>query len=134
MIDELSEERNRLERELNQATNQIASLENHIEALRVKLDAESQISTVRYQPDNPDLIMGLVQELRTPMTSISGYIDLLLGESAGILGEMQRKFLQRVSANVTRLAAMLDDLVRITALDTGQFTLMPEPIDILAVI
>jgi signal transduction histidine kinase len=68
------------------------------------------------------------------MTSISGYIDLLLGESAGILGEMQRKFLQRVSANVTRLAAMLDDLVRITALDTGQFSLTPEPIDILAVI
>ena len=78
--------------------------------------------------------MGLVQELRTPMTSITGYVDLLVGESAGILGEMQRKFLQRVSANVSRLAAMLDDLVHITALDTGQFTLTPQPIDMLMLV
>ena len=68
------------------------------------------------------------------MTSISGYVDLLLGESAGILGEMQRKFLQRVSANVTRLASMLDDLRQVTALDTGQFVLTHEPIDVVALI
>jgi signal transduction histidine kinase len=76
----------------------------------------------------------MVQELRTPMTSITGYIDLLLGESAGILGEMQRKFLQRVSVNVGRLTGMLDDLVQITQLDTGQFELEPEHVDVVAMI
>ena len=29
--------------------------------------------------------MSMVQELRTPMTSIVGYVDLLVSESAGIL-------------------------------------------------
>jgi signal transduction histidine kinase len=76
----------------------------------------------------------MVQELRTPMTSIVGYVDLLLSESVGILGEMQRKFLQRVSTNVSRLTTMLDDLTRITALDTGQFVLVAEPVDVIALI
>src|SRR5262249_54269922 len=73
-------------------------------------------------------------ELRTPLTSIVGYIDLLLDESAGILGEMQRKFLQRVAANVTRLTFMLEDLTRVTALDNSRFTLMPEPVNVLGLI
>jgi signal transduction histidine kinase len=76
----------------------------------------------------------MVQELRTPLTSIVGYIDLLLDESAGILGEMQRKFLQRVAANVTRLTFMLEDLTRVTALDNSKFTLIPEPVDVVGLI
>jgi len=68
------------------------------------------------------------------MTSIVGYVELLLNESAGILGEMQRKFLQRVSANVTRLTSMMEDLTRITTLDAGRFTLVPERVDVVSVI
>jgi signal transduction histidine kinase len=82
----------------------------------------------------PDLLVGLVQELRTPMTSIVGYIDLLLGESAGILGEMQRKFLQRVSANVGRLDKMIDSLISVARLDTGNYHLDPMPIDIVSLV
>lgn len=131
MVEELSAQRSQLERELNQARTSLASLQDKLEMLQVKMDVEQpKDMQVKYQPDNPDLIMGLVQELRTPMTSISGYVDLLLGESPGILGEAQRKFLQRVSANVARLAIMLDDLIQITQLDTGKFTLEPAPVDV----
>jgi signal transduction histidine kinase len=84
--------------------------------------------------ENADVVMGLVQELRTPMTSITGYVELLLAESAGILGEMQRQFLQRVGTNVNRLASMLDDLIRVTALDTGKFTISAVPVDVVALI
>jgi signal transduction histidine kinase len=76
----------------------------------------------------------MVQEFRTPMTSIVGYIDLLLDEAAGILGEMQRKFLQRIAANVSRLTFMLDDITRIAAIDNDRFTLSPEPLDVVDLI
>jgi signal transduction histidine kinase len=135
MIEEMTEQRNQLERELNQAKTNLAHIENELEMLRVKATGEMQaIPLAKYRPENPDLLMGLVQELRTPMTSITGYVDLLLGESAGILGEMQRKFLQRVHANVTRLASMLDDLVNITELDTGKFVLERSSIDVVNLI
>ena len=132
MIEDLTEQRNQLERDLHQSTTTLAAAEDRIELLEVQTGGPkgSPIEPL----DDPTLILGMVQELRTPMTSIVGYVDLLLSESAGILGEMQRKFLQRVSTNVARLATMLDDLTRITALDTGQFMLVAEPVDVIALI
>jgi signal transduction histidine kinase len=77
-----------------------------------------------------EVIASITQELRTPMTSIAGYTDLLLGESVGILGAMQRQFLQRVKANVARMEGMLTDLVQITVIDTGQLKLAAAPLDV----
>ncbi len=132
IIEEMTEQRNHLERKLNEAHTALAAAEDRIEMLNVRANAQPLSSAQR--PDDPALILGMVQELRTPMTSIVGYVDLLLAESAGILGEMQRKFLQRVSTNVSRLTTMLDDLTRITALDTGQFVLVQQPVDIVGLI
>lgn len=124
MINDLTAQRQALETELEAARRRIQALE------QTQGDLPETESGTRYQPANPDLLLGLVQELRTPMTSIIGYVDLLLSESAGILGEMQRKFLQRVSTNVSRLDAMLEDLVKITELDTGNIRLTPVPINV----
>ncbi len=52
-------------------------------------------------------------ELRQPMTSISGYTDLLLNESVGSIGELQRMFLQRVKVSSERARVMLDELVQV---------------------
>jgi len=80
------------------------------------------------------IAVSLIHELSTPMNSISGYIDLLLGESVGILGETQRQFLQRVRANIERMEGLLNDLVKVTAIDAGQVPLVPEPVDLINVI
>ena len=132
MIEELTEQRNQLEHVLNETRTALAAAEDRIEILQVQ--ANGRDARLAAELDDPELIMGMVQELRTPMTSIMGYVELLLSESAGILGEMQRKFLQRVATNVSRLASMLEDLARITALDTGQFMLVAEPVDIIGLI
>ena len=132
MIEDLTDQRNQIERELNQVRTLLASAEDRIEMLEVQTGAQG--SGAALPLEDPELIMGMVQELRTPMTSIMGYVELLLAESAGILGEMQRKFLQRVETNVARLATMLEDLARITALDTGQFVLLAEPVDVVGLI
>ncbi|MBI5669750.1 MAG: hypothetical protein HZC41_17270 [Chloroflexi bacterium] len=131
MIEEVSDQRNRLERELNETRSALVALEDQVTAYRARTAGDTEPTRRGY---SPELILGMVQELRTPMTSIVGYIDLLLDEAAGILGEMQRKFLQRVAANVSRMTFMLDDLTRIAALDTDRFTLTPEPIDVVDII
>ncbi len=130
MIDDLSEQRNQLERELNQVQARLADMEQQAQ-IQQTIVANPPTSTydLTYDPKDPELLVGLVQELRTPMTSISGYVELLLSESAGILGEMQRKFLQRVGANITRLDTMIDSLVHVTQLDTGNYQLEPQPVD-----
>jgi signal transduction histidine kinase len=132
MIEELTDQRNQLERELHEVRTALAAAEDRIEMLEVRTSAQNTQPIA--QLEDPALVLGLVQELRTPLTSIVGYVDLLLTESAGILGEMQRKFLQRVDTNIARLTAMLDDLTRITALDTGQFILVAQPVDVVGLI
>jgi signal transduction histidine kinase/uncharacterized protein with FMN-binding domain len=131
MIDELTQQRSELEHRLSAAHTALADAENQIEKLQIRANAQTQ--TV-YRPDDPEQIVGMVQEFRTPMTSIVGYLDLLLKESVGILGEAQRRFLQRVQNNVARLETMLDDLVKIATLDAGQYRLMPEAVDMVELI
>jgi signal transduction histidine kinase len=86
------------------------------------------------QQARDEFVASLSQDLRTPMTSITGYIDLLLGESVGMIGDMQRKFLQRVKANIERMELMLRDLIGVTAIDAGQFEIKPVQIDLAEII
>lgn len=83
-------------------------------------DASEELES---QQARDEFLASLAQEVRTPMTSINGYIELLLGESVGIIGEMQRNFLQRVKANIERMGSLLDDLINIAAIDAGQLEL-----------
>jgi len=81
-----------------------------------------------------EMVVSLIHELRTPMTSITGYTDLLLDESVGILGETQRQFLRRVKANIERMGGLLEDLIKVTTIDSGRLALSPEPVDLINVI
>ncbi|TVR19077.1 MAG: hypothetical protein EA396_13850 [Anaerolineaceae bacterium] len=132
MIRDLSEQREALEVELNEVRQNLANTREELE--RARPQAPLTTSERTYPPQDADLLLGIVQEFRTPMTSIVGYVDLLLSESAGILGEMQRKFLQRVHTNVQRLETMLDDFIRVTEIDTGTFDLLPAPVNVTALI
>ncbi len=131
MIESITAERDRLQQQQNELENRLAEREQELEQLQRRTEAWQDALP---RLESPDLFVGMVQELRTPLTSIVGYVDLMINESAGILGEMQRKFLQRIDANITRLDSMLDDLVRVTVIDSGQFSLVPEPVDVVGVI
>lgn len=85
-------------------------------------------------PAEREVIASITQELRQPMSSIVGYTDLLLGESVGILGALQRKFLERVKLSTERMGTLLDDLIRVTAIDSGTLELQPEAVDVVAAI
>jgi signal transduction histidine kinase len=137
MIEEMSEQRSQLEQELNRTQTQLADAQDRINMLQIRANSipEAEANgTPAFQKYDPDITLSVAQELRTPITSIMGYIDLLMDESAGILGEMQRKFLKRVAANVNRLTSLLDDLTRITALDTSRHILVPQPVDLVGLI
>ena len=128
-IEKLSERQAALEAELASAQEQLASQPEPVEAQ----EPARRDNGGEPEPNSHEVIASMAQELRTPMTSISGYTDLLLAESAGILGAMQRQFLQRVKANIERMSGMLDDLVRVTAIDQ-HLKLQPEPINLVEII
>lgn len=84
--------------------------------------------------ERQEAITGIANELRTPMTSITGYTGLLLGEQAGILNEMQQQFLERVRASVEHMGQLLNDLIQIATPDARSLDLTPEPVDLIGII
>jgi signal transduction histidine kinase len=77
---------------------------------------------------------SVVQELRQPLSSTIGYTDLLLGESIGILGALQRKFLERIKTSTVRIGNLVDELERITVVDKFDEELAQETINLNALI
>ncbi|GAB4570453.1 MAG: hypothetical protein Kow0077_04610 [Anaerolineae bacterium] len=129
MIDDLTAERALLEQQLLQTQADLDLMESRLRAAeQASIQAETPV-TATARIENPEVVLSIAQELRTPMSSIIGYTDLLLGESVGILGALQQKFLQRVKANIERMSTLIEDLVKVIALDSGQVELAPEPVD-----
>ncbi len=81
-----------------------------------------------------ELVTFIAQELRQPVSSIIGYTDLLLGESVGILGAMQRKFVERVKASTERMSGLLEDLLQAATLQSSSASINPVAVDLNAVI
>lgn len=84
--------------------------------------------------EQAEIIASIAQDLRQPISSVIGYTDLLLSESVGILGALQRKFLERVKASTERTNALIGNLIQITALDSGNVQITPEAVDLTSVI
>jgi two-component system phosphate regulon sensor histidine kinase PhoR len=72
-----------------------------------------------------EFLMNLAHELRTPIFSIQGYVDTLLG---GALEdkEVNRKFLGNASKSIDRLVRLVDDLDEISKLESGKIPLIQE--------
>ncbi|MBI4730933.1 MAG: hypothetical protein HY781_02175 [Chloroflexi bacterium] len=119
-----------LERDLRQTLEEMARMQNSLAEANIKiLELESR-PTLPITSEQVEVIASISQELRQPMSSIVGYTDLLLGESVGILGALQRKFVERIKASTERIGGLADDLIQITNLDTGHMEFKPELIDL----
>jgi len=77
-----------------------------------------------------EFVSTVSHELRTPMTSIKGYVKLLLMEMAGGLTEGQRHFLSIINANVDRLTNLVNDLLDISRIESGRLAISPRPIKV----
>ncbi len=72
-----------------------------------------------------EFLMNLAHELRTPIFSVQGYVDTLLG--GALEDEMvNRKFLNNASKSIDRLVRLVDDLDVISKLESGKIPLIQE--------
>ncbi len=119
--------------DLADITRQLAEARSEIESLRSQLqsipaDAPSILRS------HSEMLLSLIQDLRQPLSSVIGYSDLLMGESVGIISPLQRSFIERVKASAERMTNTIDDLIRVTAIDSGTLTLEEQNFDITDVI
>jgi PAS domain S-box-containing protein len=77
-----------------------------------------------------EFVATVSHELRTPMTSIRGYVDVLLMGAAGALTEGQIHFLDIVKNNTERLNVLVNDLLDVSRIEAGRVSLSLQPIDL----
>lgn len=77
-----------------------------------------------------EFVATVSHELRTPMTSIRGYVDVLLMGAAGALNENQIHFLSIVKNNTERLNILVNDLLDVSRIESGHVTLSPQALDL----
>jgi PAS domain S-box-containing protein len=77
-----------------------------------------------------EFVANVSHELRTPMTSIKGYVEIMLMGAAGEMNEQQRHFLKIVKSNTERLSVLVNDLLDISRIEAGRVSLNLVPLDI----
>jgi len=69
-------------------------------------------------------------ELKTPLTSIKGFLQNLLDGLTGPLNEKQQRYLSRMLENSDRLIRMIEALLDRTRIQSGRLDLVPGEIDL----
>ncbi len=125
---------NQLEKELRITLEDVARLQNQLAEANMRVLELEQGGRSDRSNEQAEVVASISQELRQPMSSIIGYTDLLLGESVGILGALQRKFVERVKASTERIGSLIDDLIQMTTLESGLADLKSEAVDLNGII
>lgn len=71
-------------------------------------------------------------ELKTPLTSISGYAELL--ESGLVQGDDVMNFAQKIHKEATRMSNLVNDIIKISKLDEHRVGIEKESVDLLKVV
>ena len=62
-------------------------------------------------------------QLRTPLTSVKGYLSMVLEGDAGEINETQRKLLDQAFVSSQRMVYLIADLLNVSRLRTGKFVI-----------
>ena len=96
----------------------------------VKQELERQKAEILHGEQRKDeLVMYLAHDIRTPLTSVIGYLNLL-EETPDMPAEQRVKHVHITLEKANRLEEMVNEFFEITRLNTGQIRLSKERIDL----
>lgn len=102
---------NHMEAELRLTLEEIARLQNALAEANMKIIAlQASIESSNNNIEEKKQFNPIIQELRQPIHTIQGYLDLLSNESVGILGTFQKRFIERIADAVIEIEKTLDTL------------------------
>lgn len=94
-----------------------------------------QLAAARAELQNLDEIKSrftaiAAHELRSPLTAISGYLELLIDNGANDFTDLQREYLDIIQTSTQRLLTITNDLLDLTRLEADRLELILKPLDL----
>ena len=93
---------------------------------------EMATSIAETEETRKSFISNVSHELKTPMTTIGGFIDGILDGT--IPPEQQEHYLKIVSMEINRLARLVRSMLNISKYEAGELTLAPKSFDVIPII
>jgi signal transduction histidine kinase len=91
---------------------------------------QTNLKLQEYDQDRTNFLTRAVHDFRAPLTALSGYCGLLLGEPLGTLNDSQREVLQRMQNSARRLSRMASAMFQLSVGRQVKRLLDLEPADI----
>jgi len=79
-------------------------------------------------------LSGISHELKTPLTIIQGFLELVLSDDTGPLSDLQRDFLTSALEEGDRFKKILDDLLDLSRFEATEFSFERKTVDLSAVL
>jgi PAS domain S-box-containing protein len=129
---ELSKENLLLKKRNNEYKRTIGELHIQLEKLQKSQKKIEQMNTRLKKLDHikSNFLNVTSHELRMSMSTIKGYVEILLMKSLGPITEEQRKGLDVILTNTDRLDQLIQDTLDVSRLESGTMKFIPEKTDI----
>jgi signal transduction histidine kinase len=115
------------------AANALASAENEIRELKTKLESitrsEEELRAATREAQKAaaakaEFVAKVSHEIRTPLNTITGFAEVIIAERFGPIGnERYREYLKDIHAAGIHLVSLLNDLLDLSKVETGQLNL-----------
>ncbi|NLE46292.1 MAG: PAS domain-containing protein [Chloroflexi bacterium] len=118
-----------IDQQLAQSRNELQLLQDRLRQRNLEL-AAANAELQRVDEIKSTFVSVAAHELRSPLTSISGYVEMLLDADFGPLTESQRERLSIVQGSARRLLTTTEALLDLTRIEAGRVQLMLQPTDL----
>lgn len=109
------------------------TLQEQIEQATKKMQKTNE--KLRAMDETKDEFISMAShQLRTPLTSVKGYLSMVIEGDAGELNEMQHKLLDQAFVSSQRMVYLIADLLNVSRLRTGKFIIEAAPTNLADVI
>ena len=115
-----------------------------IQGFAARLQSEVNQATAKLQKSNlklraldeskDEFISMASHQLRTPLTSVKGYMSMVLEGDAGKLSKQQKELLEQAFVSSQRMVYLIADLLNVSRLKAGKFIIDKRPVNLAEVV
>ena len=107
-------------------------LEQRVESATKEL-RESNKKLLELDATKDEFVSMASHQLRTPLTSIKGYLSMVLEGDAGEINPQQKQLLGEAFTSSERMVHLIGDFLNVSRLQTGKFVVDAHPTDLAAI-